>query len=196
MRLFVYDMLVNVNGIYYADVCEQARWARSAGNSDIEDLCIIINRADNSHRFSALHSTTTPDVNTSDYSLKLISSIIDVKTASSAGSPGCTLSARTTVNTSLHTFFLNAIIHLGFVTRHCCFASLPPRGHVTWNPSTLFSFALRCVLLVGSLKDWSVGFMLSVCVCFTHWGVVQSLLVCGSFSFLLLLFVLFCSRCF
>ena len=36
----VYDMLVNVNGIYY--VCEQARWARSAENSAIENLCIII----------------------------------------------------------------------------------------------------------------------------------------------------------
>ena len=43
MRLFVYDMLVNVNGIYYAHVCEQARWARSAaGNSAIENLCMII----------------------------------------------------------------------------------------------------------------------------------------------------------
>ena len=35
-----YDMLVNV--IYYVHVCEQARWARSAGNSAIENLCIII----------------------------------------------------------------------------------------------------------------------------------------------------------
>ena len=40
MRLLVYDMLVNV--IYYVHVCEQARWARSAGNSAIENLCIII----------------------------------------------------------------------------------------------------------------------------------------------------------
>ena len=38
----VYDILVNVNGIYYVHVCEQARWARSAGNSAIENLCIII----------------------------------------------------------------------------------------------------------------------------------------------------------
>ena len=38
----VYDMLVNVNVIYYVHVCEQARWARSAGNSAIENLCIII----------------------------------------------------------------------------------------------------------------------------------------------------------
>ena len=38
MRLFVYDMLVNVNVIYYV----QARWARSAGNSAIENWCIII----------------------------------------------------------------------------------------------------------------------------------------------------------
>ena len=37
MRLFVYDMFVNV--IYYVHVCEQARWA---GNSAIENLCIII----------------------------------------------------------------------------------------------------------------------------------------------------------
>jgi len=40
--LFVYDMLVNVNVVYYVHVCEQARWARSAGNSAIENLCIII----------------------------------------------------------------------------------------------------------------------------------------------------------
>ena len=26
----------------YVNVCKQARWARSAGNSDIEHLCIII----------------------------------------------------------------------------------------------------------------------------------------------------------
>ena len=38
----VYDMLVNVNVIYYVHVCEEARWARSAGNSAIENLCIII----------------------------------------------------------------------------------------------------------------------------------------------------------
>ena len=42
MRLLVYDMSVNVNGKYYVHVCEQARWARSAGNSAIENLCIII----------------------------------------------------------------------------------------------------------------------------------------------------------
>ena len=42
MRLFVYDMLVNVNVIYYVHVCEQACGARSAGNSAIENLCIII----------------------------------------------------------------------------------------------------------------------------------------------------------
>ena len=41
MRLFVYDMLVNVNVISYVHVCEQARWARSAGNSAIENVCII-----------------------------------------------------------------------------------------------------------------------------------------------------------
>ena len=35
-------MLVNVNVIYYVHVCEQAHWARSAGNSAIENLCIII----------------------------------------------------------------------------------------------------------------------------------------------------------
>ena len=35
-------MLVNVNVIYYVHVCEQERWARSAGNSAIENLCIII----------------------------------------------------------------------------------------------------------------------------------------------------------
>ena len=38
----VYDMLVNVNVIYYVHVCQQARWARSAGNSAIENVCIII----------------------------------------------------------------------------------------------------------------------------------------------------------
>ena len=41
-EIFVYDMLVNVNGIYYVHVCEQVRWARSAGNSAIENVCIII----------------------------------------------------------------------------------------------------------------------------------------------------------
>ena len=41
MRLFVY-MLVNVKVIYYVHVCEQAHWARTAGNSAIENLCIII----------------------------------------------------------------------------------------------------------------------------------------------------------
>ena len=28
--------------IYYVHVCEQARWARSAGNSAIENVCVII----------------------------------------------------------------------------------------------------------------------------------------------------------
>ena len=44
MRLLVYDMSINVNGIYYVHVCEQARWARSVGNSTIENtyVCIII----------------------------------------------------------------------------------------------------------------------------------------------------------
>ena len=42
MRLFVYDMLVNVNVIYYVHVCKQARWASSTRNSAIENLCIII----------------------------------------------------------------------------------------------------------------------------------------------------------
>ena len=32
---------VNVNDIYYVHVCEQARWAHSAGNSTIEILFII-----------------------------------------------------------------------------------------------------------------------------------------------------------
>ena len=41
MSLLVY-MLVNVNGIYYVHVCEQALWSRSPGNSAIENLCIII----------------------------------------------------------------------------------------------------------------------------------------------------------
>ena len=35
-------MLVNVNGINYVHVCEQAHWARSAGNIAIENVCIII----------------------------------------------------------------------------------------------------------------------------------------------------------
>ena len=42
MRLFVYDMLVNVNVMYYVHVCERTRWARSAGNGAILLLCIII----------------------------------------------------------------------------------------------------------------------------------------------------------
>ena len=35
-------MLVNVNGIYYVHVCEQMRWAHSAGSSTIENLCIYV----------------------------------------------------------------------------------------------------------------------------------------------------------
>ena len=35
-------MLVNVNGMYYVHVCEQAQWAPSAGNSAVEKLCIIL----------------------------------------------------------------------------------------------------------------------------------------------------------
>ena len=42
MSSLVYSMLVNVNGMYYVHVCEKARWARSAGNSAIENVCIII----------------------------------------------------------------------------------------------------------------------------------------------------------
>ena len=42
MRLLVYDMLVNVNVMYYVHVCEQARRARSVGNSAIVNVCIII----------------------------------------------------------------------------------------------------------------------------------------------------------
>ena len=42
MRLLVYDMLVNVNGIYYVHACEQARWARSAGNSAIEMYVLLL----------------------------------------------------------------------------------------------------------------------------------------------------------
>ena len=38
----MYDMLVNVNGIYYVHVCEQAGLVRSAGNSAIENSCIVI----------------------------------------------------------------------------------------------------------------------------------------------------------
>ena len=42
MRLFVYDMLVNVNVIYYVHVCKQARWACSAGNSAIENYVLLL----------------------------------------------------------------------------------------------------------------------------------------------------------
>ena len=42
MWLRVYGMSVNINGIYYVHVGEQARWDRSAGNSAIENVCIII----------------------------------------------------------------------------------------------------------------------------------------------------------
>ena len=42
MRLLVYVILVNMNGIYYVHVCEQAPCARSARKSAIENLCIII----------------------------------------------------------------------------------------------------------------------------------------------------------
>ena len=35
-------MFVNVNVIYYVHVCEQARWARSAGNSATENECLLL----------------------------------------------------------------------------------------------------------------------------------------------------------
>ena len=35
-------MLVNVDGIYYVHVCEQAYCAHSVRNSAIESLCIIV----------------------------------------------------------------------------------------------------------------------------------------------------------
>ena len=38
----VYGMSLNINGIYYAHVCEQARWARSAGNSAIVNLYLLL----------------------------------------------------------------------------------------------------------------------------------------------------------
>ena len=63
MRLFVYDMLVNVNGIYYVNgiwdclymlvnvngiyyvhACEKARWARSAGNSATDFFFVLLNK--------------------------------------------------------------------------------------------------------------------------------------------------------
>ena len=40
--MFVYDMLVNVNVIYYVHVCEQAHWALSAGNSAIEIYVLLL----------------------------------------------------------------------------------------------------------------------------------------------------------
>ena len=42
MWLLVYGMLVNVNGIYYEHVREQACWARLAGKSAIEFLLLFI----------------------------------------------------------------------------------------------------------------------------------------------------------
>ena len=42
MQLFVYDMLVNVNGISYVHICKQARLARSAGNNAIENVCMYV----------------------------------------------------------------------------------------------------------------------------------------------------------
>ena len=47
MWLLVYGMLVNVND-YYVHVCEQARWARSAGNSAIDNVCFIISNSSSS----------------------------------------------------------------------------------------------------------------------------------------------------
>ena len=40
-------MSIKVKGIYYVHVCEQARGARSAGNSAIDNLYIIIITTDN-----------------------------------------------------------------------------------------------------------------------------------------------------
>ena len=39
MWLHVYDSSVNVNDVH---VCEEVHWARSAGNSAIENVCIVI----------------------------------------------------------------------------------------------------------------------------------------------------------
>ena len=39
--LLVYGMLVNLNGIYYVHVCDQARWDRPPGNSGTDNLCIF-----------------------------------------------------------------------------------------------------------------------------------------------------------
>ena len=62
MRLPVYDMLVNVNGIYYVHGCEQARWARSAGNSAIEIYVLLLlhlnhplNQVCNIQAFATVH---------------------------------------------------------------------------------------------------------------------------------------------
>ena len=42
LRLRHIIIVIDVNGIYYAQVCEQARWALSAGNSAIENVFIIM----------------------------------------------------------------------------------------------------------------------------------------------------------
>ena len=41
MWLLVYGMSVNVNGIQYVHVSEQACWARSAGNSATENVLLL-----------------------------------------------------------------------------------------------------------------------------------------------------------
>ena len=44
MWLRVCDTSVNVNGIYYVHVCEQAHWARTAGNSAIENVLLLLRK--------------------------------------------------------------------------------------------------------------------------------------------------------
>ena len=45
MRLLVCDMLININGMYYVHVCEQARWVHSAGNSATIYVLLLLARA-------------------------------------------------------------------------------------------------------------------------------------------------------
>ena len=49
MWLCIYGMSINVNGVYHAHVCEQSLWARSAGNSATENVCIIITVLGSTH---------------------------------------------------------------------------------------------------------------------------------------------------
>ena len=90
-------MLVNVNVIYYVHVCEQARWTRSAGNSAIENLCIIISTCvlNGAGSISSTYVLNSAGSISSTYVLNSAGSIISTYVMNSAGSISSTFVLKT-----------------------------------------------------------------------------------------------------